>query len=136
MHSRRRFGLSGQASRCRATPVCVAFVVAPLVRIAGSRMSTNETWLADSVAAAPVEAAQRLAEQNRGRQPATNGTVNILMVDDRPEKLLALEAVLSSLGQNLVRAKSGKDALRHLLKEEFAVILLDVAMPGMDGFET
>ena len=62
--------------------------------------------------------------------------VNILLVDDRPDKLLALQAVLSDLDQNVVIAKSGKEALRHLLQMEFAVILLDVSMPGMDGFET
>ncbi len=62
--------------------------------------------------------------------------VNILLVDDRPDKLLAHEVVLAELNQNLVRANSGKEALRCLLKEEFAVILLDVNMPGMDGFET
>jgi PAS domain S-box-containing protein len=61
---------------------------------------------------------------------------NILLVDDRADKLLALEAILSSLGQNIVQARSGKEALRHLLKNDFAVILMDVAMPGMDGFET
>src|SRR5437868_9442032 len=61
---------------------------------------------------------------------------NILLVDDRADKLLALEAVLSGLGQNLVQARSGKEALRRLLKEDFAVILLDVSMPAMDGFET
>jgi signal transduction histidine kinase/DNA-binding response OmpR family regulator len=65
-----------------------------------------------------------------------SGKVNILLVDDRPEKLLALEVVLESLGQNIVRAHSGRDALRAVLEEEFAVILLDVNMPGMDGFET
>src|SRR2546427_12978876 len=58
------------------------------------------------------------------------------MVDDREDKLLALEAVLSSLSQNLVKASSGKEALRHLLNQDFAVILLDVSMPCMDGFET
>src|SRR4051812_25217827 len=64
------------------------------------------------------------------------GKVNILLVDDRPDKLLALEAVLEDLGQNIVRAYSGREALRHVLNTEFAVILLDVNMPGMDGFET
>ena len=62
--------------------------------------------------------------------------VNILMVDDSPDKLLAMESALSSLGQNLVKAHSGEQALRLLLKGEFAVILLDVNMPGLDGFET
>src|SRR5688572_33252724 len=61
---------------------------------------------------------------------------SILIVDDRPEKLLALEAVLEDLGQHIVRAYSGREALRHVLDREFAVILLDINMPGMDGFET
>ena len=60
---------------------------------------------------------------------------NILLVDDREENLVALEAILSSLDQNIIRARSGEEALRALLTNEFAVILLDIVMPGMDGFE-
>lgn len=62
--------------------------------------------------------------------------INILLVDDVPGKLLALEAVLEDLGQRLVSVTSGREALRRLLHEDFAVILLDVSMPDMDGFET
>jgi CheY-like chemotaxis protein len=60
----------------------------------------------------------------------------ILLVDDRAENLVALEAILSSLNQTLVPARSGDAALQALLSDEFAVVLLDVLMPGMDGFET
>ena len=60
----------------------------------------------------------------------------LLLVDDRPENLLALEALLEPLGQELVRAGSGEEALRHLLQGEFAAIMLDVQMPGLDGFQT
>jgi PAS domain S-box-containing protein len=66
---------------------------------------------------------------------AVDGPVNILIVDDRPENLLAVEAILEPLAQRLVRAHSGPEALRHLLEHEFACILLDVQMPGMNGFE-
>ncbi len=60
----------------------------------------------------------------------------ILCVDDTPENLLALEAILEPLDQTVVRATSGEEALRHLLGDEFALILLDVQMPGLDGFQT
>src|SRR5687767_1025725 len=62
--------------------------------------------------------------------------VNILVVDDLPDKRLAFQVVLEELGQNLVMAASGADALRELLQREFAVILLDVNMPDIDGIET
>src|SRR5262249_18716272 len=67
---------------------------------------------------------------------AIDEMVDILVVDDLPEKLLVYQTVLESLGQNVIAARSGREALRHLLEREFAVILLDVHMPDMDGFET
>jgi signal transduction histidine kinase/DNA-binding response OmpR family regulator len=65
-----------------------------------------------------------------------SSTVNILIVDDLPEKLLVFQSILEDLDQNLVMVRSGQDALRKLLEHEFAVILLDVNMPDIDGFET
>jgi len=62
--------------------------------------------------------------------------VNILLVDDQPGKLLSYQTILEQLGENLVLARSGREALQYLLKEECALILLDVVMPEMDGFET
>ncbi|HVU34559.1 MAG TPA: response regulator [Opitutaceae bacterium] len=68
--------------------------------------------------------------------PQIDEPIEILLVDDAPDKLLALEAALSDLGQTIVKAESGSEALRLVLRREFAVILLDINMPGMDGFET
>jgi signal transduction histidine kinase len=68
--------------------------------------------------------------------PAVREKANILLVDDLPARLLTYEAILGSLDQNLVRAQSGEEALAKLLEMEVATILLDVSMPGMDGFET
>ncbi|HEY7817603.1 MAG TPA: response regulator, partial [Vicinamibacteria bacterium] len=65
-----------------------------------------------------------------------DGKVSILIVDDQEQKLLSLEAVLGELDVEVVRAKSGDESLRLLLNQEFALILLDVNMPGMDGFDT
>ena len=61
--------------------------------------------------------------------------VNILMVDDQPAKLLSYESILGELGENLIKAGSGREALEHLLKTDIAVILMDVSMPELDGFE-
>src|SRR5580692_5191320 len=64
-----------------------------------------------------------------------NERVNILMVDDQPAKLLSYEVILSELGENLIKATSGKEALEHLLKTDVAIVLMDVSMPDLDGFE-
>src|SRR5436189_3048403 len=61
--------------------------------------------------------------------------VNILMVDDQPAKLLSYEIILSELGENLIKAGSGREALAYLLKTDIAVVLMDVSMPEIDGFE-
>lgn len=65
----------------------------------------------------------------------TNDQVNILMVDDQPAKLLSYEAILEDLGENLIKAASGREALEQLLKHDIAIVLMDVAMPEIDGFE-
>jgi PAS domain S-box-containing protein len=82
-----------------------------------------------------------MTSSEAGCAPASNESAdrpraNILLVDDRPENLLALEAILEPLGHRLVRASSGQEALRHVLHENFSVILLDVEMPGTNGLET
>jgi len=69
-------------------------------------------------------------------RPSADDRVNVLLVDDQPANLVALEAMLQGLGQNLIKASSGREALKWLLTHEFAVVLLDVKMPDMDGFET
>src|SRR4051812_32596339 len=69
------------------------------------------------------------------RAAAELDPVNILMVDDHVENLIALEALLEQKTYNLVRAESGSEALKHVLRDDFAVIILDVLMPGLDGFE-
>ena len=80
----------------------------------------------------PDDVADDLGPHESGRLPI----VSVLLVDDRPENLLALEASLEPLGQRLVLADSGDAALRAVLAEQFAVILMDIRMPGIDGFET
>uniref|UniRef100_A0AAU3HZ77 Response regulator n=1 Tax=Streptomyces sp. NBC_01393 TaxID=2903851 RepID=A0AAU3HZ77_9ACTN len=66
----------------------------------------------------------------------TDEGASILLVDDMEDNLVALEAVLRSLNEPLVRARSGEEAMKALLRQRFAVVLLDIRMPGMDGFET
>jgi len=102
-------------------------------------MVVNLTTKTNSHERSSTERPLQLLQPVNGNGKATlvaTPKANLLLVDDRPDKLLALGSILESLEQNLVQARSGKDALRQLLKQEFAVILMDVSMPGMDGFET
>ncbi|MFE9442695.1 two-component system response regulator [Streptomyces sp. NPDC006602] len=69
-------------------------------------------------------------------EATTDQSAGILLVDDMEDNLTALEAVLGSLNEPLVRARSGEEAMKALLRHRFALVLLDVRMPGMDGFET
>jgi two-component system, sensor histidine kinase and response regulator len=78
----------------------------------------------------------RVQQGVEGSQDKTHPTVNILVVDDDSTKRFALKTVLAPLRENVVEASSGADALRQLLRQEFAAVLLDVRMPLMDGFET
>jgi len=90
---------------------------------------------ADTLIEETSSAAASVERRTRGRAD-TSQRFNILLVDDRRENLTALEAVLEPLGQNLVLAASGDEALKLVLKRDFALIVLDVQMPGLDGFET
>jgi CheY-like chemotaxis protein len=72
----------------------------------------------------------------RSRSGSSESKSGILLVDDSPANLLSLRAILADLGQHLVEARSGEEALERLKAEEFAVVLLDVLMPGRSGFET
>src|SRR5262245_49218165 len=71
----------------------------------------------------------------RNRTVSGEEKVNILLVDDQPAKLLAYEAILGELGENLIKAGSANDALQLLLRNDVAVVLIDVCMPELDGFE-
>jgi len=95
------------------------------------RLNGSSDPFPGTAAASPHLHGNETSPMKRDEQP-----IEILLVDDTPDKLLALEAALGDLGETLVRAESGREALRLVLKREFAVILLDINMPGMDGFET
>src|SRR5947207_2587904 len=76
-----------------------------------------------------------MVRSGRDALMTTDEKVNILLVDDHPGKLLSYEAILSELGENLLAANSAQEAFHHLLKADVAVVLIDVYMPDLDGFE-
>ena len=130
VHRCRRFGLHCQAGGQRR----IALHAAPLA------LSVNLMTAAERIHPTPAEAdelgREPAALESRRCWPPDEDRANILLVDDREDKRLAMETIIADLGQNIVKATSGKEALRCLLHQDFAVILLDVNMPGMDGFET
>src|SRR5262249_19001778 len=128
VHRGRGLGLPVQAGGHRAVAL----------RAPGLAASLNgAAWPAAKVGILICSASRREPRWTMGISLMDNSeVVNILVVDDVQEKRLVYEAVLAPLGQNLVTAKSGREALRYLLDREFAVILLDVHMPDIDGFET
>src|SRR5438128_2518326 len=84
----------------------------------------------------PSELPYELDEESENERPKVSYGRDILVVDDNQTNLVAIEAALQPLGRELVLARSGLEALGKLLEQDFALIILDVAMPGMDGFET
>jgi PAS domain S-box-containing protein len=126
-----------QAGGGRTTALDPETMAAPVTLPSYPGLLMNRHQLADPQARVDWTPPASLSNGTaKASAPPAIPKANILLVDDRADKLLAIEAILSNLGQNIVKARSGKDALRHLLNMDFAVILLDVSMPVMDGFET
>src|SRR5580692_4398681 len=116
----RRLGVSRQARQHRSALVGLAHVAAPLMSALRFPKPIAMTETTNPVPTVP----------RPGKKP-----VNILMVDDQPAKLMSYEVVLEGLGENLIRANSGNEALEYLLRTNIAVVLVDVCMPELNGFE-
>src|SRR6516225_1046971 len=110
------FRVLGQTRQYGTVTICIAHVAASMSIGPSTEIKTNAAGEAPDKASAPDR-------------------VNILMVDDQPGKLLTYEAILSDLGENLIKTTSAKEALEKLLKTDVAVVLMDVSMPEIDGFE-
>ena len=93
------------------------------------------TYVAASMSMGPSAEIKSHTVSESSENASSSDRVNILMVDDQPGKLLTYEAILSDLGENLIKTTSAKEALEKLLKMDVAVVLMDVSMPEIDGFE-
>ena len=154
VHRGRRLGLHREAGRHGAAAVPAPRLAVPVtIRRAGSqavgrpddqavgepeaRPAMEAGDAMDLIARQVTAAGASSVDAPTARPPDhPSDVVNILLVDDQPANLIALEAMLQGLGQNLIKASSGREALKWLLTHEVAVVLLDVKMPEMDGFET
>src|ERR1700709_930775 len=96
------------------------------VRLSGEAGQHRTAAFGAAYVASPLELDGRMTSDDK---------VNILLVDDQPSKLLTYEVILRELGDNIIRTSSGKEALEQLLRNEIAVVLMDVCMPELDGFE-
>src|SRR5688572_6346854 len=127
MPGSRRFGLHRKAGQHGAASLADACLAAPL-----SLMPESSTLIEPRPA---LETLPEVEIAGSAWQDVAQEKVSILLVDDQPSKLLAHKSVLLELDQHIVTAGSGREALECLLKYDFAVILLDVNMPDIDGFE-
>jgi two-component system sensor histidine kinase/response regulator len=97
---------------------------------------TGKIIVTNKLSSLPVEPGENSDVSENPAAPSSAAKASILVVDDREDKRLAIGTIIDELGEEVVNVSSGKEALRRLLQQDFAVILLDVNMPGMDGFET
>src|SRR2546425_7589132 len=133
----RRLGLPRQARQHRTAAVAAAGVADPVRTSDNASFAGGQRPHQDQAMLSAVDALRDQTGSPAGEDTMSGSSVaSILIVDDDRRNLTALQELLQGLGQNLVLAHSGEEALRCVLKQEFAVILLDVRMPGVDGFET
>src|SRR2546425_7010873 len=137
MHRGRRLGLPRQARQHGAAAVAAAGLADPVRTSDNVSFAEGQRPHQDQAMLSAVDAFRDQTGSPAGEDTMSGSSVaSILIVDDDRRNLMALQELLQGLGQNLVLAHSGEEALRCVLKQEFAVILLDVRMPGVDGFET
>src|SRR6195256_3653243 len=134
MHRGRRLGLPRQAGQHGTAALAAAGLADPVRTSDNASFAEGQRTHQDQAMLSAVDALRN--HPAGGDTMSSSSVASILIVDDDRGNLMALQELLQGLGQNLVLAHSGEEALRCVLKQDFAVILLDVRMPGVDGFET
>src|SRR5882762_7074858 len=136
MHRGRRLGLPRQARQHGTAALAAAGLADPVRTSDNASFAEGQRSHQDQAMLSAVDSSRKTGSPAGGDVMSSSSVASILIVDDDRGNLMALEALLQGLGQNLVLAHSGEEALRCVLKQDFAVILLEVRMPGVDGFET